>query len=255
MKPGVVLFSVAVCFLAGCSKPEPEKVAPKAAPPVVYFKVDPTTPGVLTGKVLFTGKKPPRTPISMEGEAKCASLHKGVVYDESVIVNRNGTLSNAFVYIKEGLEGKTFEPPTTPVIINQSGCSFSPRVFGIQTGGVLHVTNSDPVTHNIHLIAQNNREWNQSQAPGEPVLERKIGRPEVMIRVKCNVHSWMRAYMGAVSHPYFAVTGVDGSFEIRNVPPGDYTIEAWQEKLGTQETRVTLASSGKSEAVFAFKGE
>jgi hypothetical protein len=117
------------------------------------------------------------------------------------------------------------------------------------------VTNSDPVTHNIHPRAHVNREWNQSQAEGSAPLERKFSQPEIMIRVKCNIHSWMHAFIGVVDNPYFAVTGADGTFELKNVPPGEYTIEAWQEELGVAVQRITVAPSGKAEAVFTFKGE
>jgi hypothetical protein len=127
--------------------------------------------------------------------------------------------------------------------------------MGIQTGQTLQISNSDPVTHNIHPLAQINREWNHSQGPGEAPLARKFLRPEVMIPVKCNIHSWMRAYIGAVDHPYFAVTGQDGTFEIPNVPPGDYVVAAWQEKLGTQEQKVTVTPAGRIDATFTFKGE
>jgi plastocyanin len=220
-----------------------------------YYKVDPGTAGVLKGTVRFTGKRPARKAIDMSGDPACAEAHRGRVYDESIVVNPNGSLANVFVYIKGGLGGKQFEVPTTPVVFDQRGCWFEPRILGIQTGQTLQVTNSDPVTHNIHPLAQLNREWNHSQGPGEPPLTRKFLRPEVMIRVKCNIHSWMRAFIGVIDHPYFAVTGQDGTFEIANVPPGDYLIEAWQETLGTQEQKVTVAPTSRIEINFTFKGE
>jgi plastocyanin len=247
-------------LLTGCSHsapPEAKKVdsQPPAAKPVVYFKVDPATAGTLSGKVQFSGKKPKRKRIDMSEDPQCAAAHKNGMYDESVVVNPNNTLANVFVYIKQGLEGKTFEPPAEPVTIDQKGCWFHPRVLGIQTGQILNVTNSDPVTHNIHPLAQVNRAWNQSQDPGATPLKRRFATPEIMIRVKCNIHSWMRAWIGVVDNPYFAVTGPDGKFEIKNVPPGDYTVEAWQEQLGTSTQKVTVPPSGKEAVAFTFKGE
>jgi hypothetical protein len=139
--------------------------------------------------------------------------------------------------------------------MDQKGCWFEPRVLGIQTGQEFEVTNSDPVTHNIHPRAHENREWNQSQAEGSPPLQRKFSQPEIMIRVKCNIHNWMHAWIGVVANPYFAVTGSDGSFELKNVPPGEYTVEAWQEELGVVVQHVSVASSGKTEVEFRFVGE
>jgi len=243
-------FVVMMIFaLAGCSKP------PRPKAEVVYFKVDPGTAGVVSGRVLFSGTAPAGKTIDMSEDPQCNKLHASPVVDRAVAVNKNGTLGNVFVYIKGGLEGKKFRPPSFAAVIDQKGCWFEPRVLGIQTGQELEVTNSDPVTHNIHPRAHVNREWNQSQAEGSAPLERRFGYPEIMIRVKCNIHNWMHAWIGVVDNPYFAVTGSDGSFELKNVPPGEYTIEAWQEELGTQEQHVTLGPSGKVEAGFTFKGE
>ncbi len=239
-------------WLAACSGTTPQ---PQSAPSPAVFQVDAATAGTITGKVEFAGKKPPRKTVAMESDPQCAKLHTSAVADDTIAVNSNGTLAHVFVYIKQGLEGKTFAPPAEPVVIDQKGCWFGPRVLGIQVGQTLKVTNSDPVTHNIHPLAQVNREWNQSQEPGAVALTRKFSQPEVMIRVKCNIHGWMHAWVGVVAHPYFAVTGADGTFEIKNVPPGNYTIETWQEELGKQEQPITLASTGKSELVFKYKGE
>jgi plastocyanin len=191
----------------------------------------------------------------MSGDPACVEAHHGKAYDESLVVNANGTLANVFVYVKSGLGGKVFEVPSTPVTIDQKGCWFHPRVLGIQTAQTLEVINSDPVTHNIHPMAQINREWNHSQGQGDAPLARRFLKPEVMIRVKCNIHSWMHAFIGVVDHPYFAVTGAGGTFEIPNLPPGDYVIEAWHETLGTQQQKITVTPAGKIEADFTFKGE
>lgn len=244
----------AAVILVGCSRPEAPKE--KAAPVVVsYFKVDPATAGMVTGKIVFTGKAPAAKKVDMGEDPQCAKLHKNAELDRPVAVNRNGTLANVFVYIKSGLDGKKFAPPKAAARMDQKGCWFEPRVLGIQTGQEFEVTNSDPVTHNIHPRAHANREWNQSQAEGAPPLERRFMQPEVVIRVKCNIHSWMHAFIGVVDNPYFAVTGSDGSFELKDIPPGEYTIEAWQEELGVQEQHVTIAPSGKAEVAFTFKGE
>jgi plastocyanin len=245
---------LAIVLLSGCGKTTKPAPPTAATPAPVYFKVDPATAGLVQGKIRFTGKKPIRKLIDMSEEPACVEAHHGRAYDESVVVNPNGTLANVFVYIKSGLDGKTFEVPATPVVIDQQGCWFHPRVLGIQTGQVLSVVNSDPVTHNIHPMAEINREWNHSQGQGDPPLARKFLKPEIMIRVKCNIHRWMHAFIGVVDNPYFAVTGPDGTFEIRNLPPGDYVLGIWQESLGTQEQKITIPPQGKTTASFTYKG-
>jgi hypothetical protein len=159
------------------------------------------------------------------------------------------------VHIKSGLEGKSFETPSTPATLDQRGCWFTPRVLGLQAGQPLQISNSDPVTHNVHPMAQSNREWNHSQGSGDQPITRRFPRPEVMIPVKCNIHSWMHCFIGVVDHPCFAVSSADGAFEIRNIPPGDYVLEAWHEKLGTQQLKVTVPASGQQKIDFKFKGE
>ena len=247
----------AAALVSACSKPSPPKpaAAAKEEKPPAYFHVDPATAGVIAGTIRFTGARPHPKPIDMSSDPACVEAHHGKAYDESLEVNRKGDVEGAFVYIKTGLEGKQFETPATPVELDQRGCTFSPRILGVEAGQPVNIVNSDPVTHNIHPLAQVNREWNHSQGAGEPPILRRFPRPEVMIRVKCNIHSWMRAYIGVLPHPYFAVTGEDGAFEIRNVPPGNYTLEVWQETLGTQDRAITVTPSGKIQADFTLKGE
>ncbi len=242
----------ALAVLAACSRPREVKQQEPS-----YFQVDSNTAVTIAGKVFFKGAKPARKRLDIDEDPVCVKLNKGGLFEESVMVNANGTLANVFVYVKQGLEGKQFPPPPAAetVTIDQKGCRFLPHVIGVRAGQTMRVTNSDPLTHNIHPQPKMNREWNQSQPEGAPPLERRFVRPEMMVRVKCNVHSWMRAYIGAMEHPYFAVTGADGSFEIRNLPPGDYTVEAWQETLGARQQQVTMAPSSKTGLVFSFEGQ
>jgi plastocyanin len=250
--------AVAALLAAACGTPTPQTKtaeAPKVAPskPVEYFHVDPATAGTVSGKIAFHGVKPARKLISMASEAGCEQAHKGhPVYDEPLATGKNGGLSNAFVYIQAGLDGKKFEPAKQAVTLDQHGCMFVPRVIGLQTGETLALKNSDTVSHNVHPMPQNNREWNQQQSPGAPDVEHRFPRAEVMIPVKCNVHKWMHAYIGVVGHPYFAVTGTDGAFELKNVPPGDYTVAVWHEKLGQQTQQVHVAPSTTAAVNFTY---
>ena len=173
MRPLHLLNICALAFLAGCSGTAPKEEAKKEPPAPAYFKVDSATAGAVGGTIRYTGRKPARKAIDMSNEPACVTAHHGKPYDESLVVNPKGDLANVFVYVKSGLEGKKFETPATPVTIDQNGCWFHPRVLGIQVGQTLNVTNSDPVTHNIHPLAQINREWNHSQGQGDAPLDRK----------------------------------------------------------------------------------
>jgi plastocyanin len=215
--------------------------------------VDPATAATIAGKVSFEGEKPKPRQIRMDAEASCATLHKEPVYAEEVVVNDNSTLQYVFVYVKEGLGDKTFATSTEPAVLDQKGCIYHPHVFGVQAGQKVKILNSDPTTHNIHPLPANNREWNTSMSPGGAALERTFAREEVMIPVKCNVHPWMRSYIGVLKHPFFAVTGKDGAFEIKGLPPGEYTIEAWHEKLGATTQKVTLAAKDSKTVDFTLK--
>ena len=249
MKPWLVF---PLLWAVACSSPPVKKQ--EAAP--TYFTVNPQTAATLRGQVIFKGPRPKPPALRIDEDAACVQLNHGRLLEESILVNSSGALGNVFVYVKKGLEGKQFAPPPPGevVTIDQKNCRFDPHVIGVRVGQTLRISNSDPVTHNIHPMPAQNREWNQSQEQGAPALERKFVRAETMIRVKCNVHSWMRAYVSAMEHPYFAVTRADGSFEIANLPPGSYTIEAWQEKFGPQEMAVELAPSEQKPVEFVFTG-
>ena len=243
--------------IAGCSRKAATTAEPAQKPQeavVPAFHVDPATAGSISGTIRFTGKRPVRKPIDMSNDPACVEAHHGAAFDESLVVSPNGSLANAFIYVKDGLQGKHFEAPSTSVVIDQNGCWFRPRIIGIQTGQVFEVRNSDPVTHNIHPMAHINREWNHSQGAGDPPMARKFLKPEIMVRVKCNIHSWMHAFIGVVDNPYFAVSKEDGSYSIGNLPPGTYTIGFWQEVLGTQERQITVAPHSKTQVNLTFKG-
>lgn len=236
-------------MLASCTK-APEKPAVKT---VEFFTPDPATVGTVRGTVSFTGTVPKGKVINMDAEEACQKLHPTPVLDQVVVTGKGDGLANAFVYIKSGLEGKTFAPPPNAVELKQQGCQFVPRVVALRKGQKLAVKNSDPVSHNIHPQPQNNREWNQQQSPGAPDLERRFGFPEVMIPVKCNVHAWMKSYIAVMEHPYFAVTARDGAFRFESLPPGNYVVAVWHEKFGelTQPLAVTAKSEGK--VTFAYR--
>jgi plastocyanin len=253
----LLLVLAGAVFTVQCGSTKPPEKAPEpaaAAKPAEYFHVDPATAGSVRGKIVFRGTKPAKTAISMASEAGCEQAHAGhPAYEESILVGKEGGLANAFVYIQAGLEGKTFEPVKEAVTLDQRGCLFVPRVIGIRAGQTLDLKNSDSVSHNVHPLPKENREFNQQQSPESADVEHRFPRPEIMIPVKCNVHSWMHAYIGVMAHPYFAVTGADGSFELANVPPGDYTIAVWHEKLGDQTQPVHVAASARAGADFTYK--
>ena len=209
--------------------------------------------GTVTGKVNFTGTAPQMEQISMNADPVCSSLHSEPVYAETVIANSNGTIKNVFVYVKEGLEGKTFPVPTSPVTIDQKGCQYKPHVFGIQVSQPLEIINSDSTLHNIHSLAEKNKQFNLGMPIQGMKMTKKFSAPEIMAKFKCDVHPWMNAYIGVLPHPYFSVTGDDGTFEIKDVPPGDYTIEAWHEKYGVQTQKVTVTET-PSGVEFTFNG-
>jgi plastocyanin len=247
-------------LLAGCGGDKPAETAgteassPAASgPPAVP---DEANGGMITGKVAFTGEKPRMPVLDMSANPACERAHKGVEPEsEEVIVNRNGTLKNVFVWVKSGLPaGQRWAVPATAVTVDQNGCMYRPRVAGVMTGQSLQITNSDPTNHNIHPQPRVNPEWNESQSPQQAAVTKTFGRQEVMIPVKCNVHPWMRAFIGVVAHPFFAVTGDDGTFTIRGLPPGTYVIQTLHEKYGPMEQTVTVGPKESKTVEFSYKG-
>jgi len=238
--------------LAGCGTTR-QTTPTQAKAAKEYFKTDPATAAHLSGIVLFEGRAAKGKRISMEAEKACQDLHKTPVYDEAVVSGKGGGLANVFVYVKAGLEGKAFPPPENAVVIEQKGCQFIPRVVGLRAGQTLDVKNSDPVSHNIHPQPTSNRDWNQQQPPGAPDLIRRFAHPEVMIPVKCNIHAWMRSYIGVLDHPFFAVTAADGAFSFDGLPPGQYTLAAWHERFGETAQVINLERGERRAMRFTFR--
>jgi plastocyanin len=209
----------------------------------------------LTGKAVFDGTPPAAEKMKADADPKCKLAHPDGIASDGVIVNANGTLKNVFVYVKEGLSGKKFPAPKDAVVFDQKGCVYTPKVFGVQVGQPVEIINSDDTLHNVHSLSTKSAQFNLGMPIKGMKLKKSFTAPEVMVKIKCEVHPWMAAYAGVLDHPFYAVSGEDGSFQIKDLPPGDYTIEAWHEKLGTQTQSVKVASdSDAPTAEFHFKG-
>ena len=221
----------------------------------VEFPVDEANAGSISATVNFEGTAPEPEAIDMSSEAQCADQHDSQPMTQHVVVNENGTLSNVYVHVSEGVdESLQFPTPQEAVTLDQVGCRYTPHVLGLQTGQTLQIENSDGFLHNINAQPSQNRGFNISQ-PVEMSSTRTFPMAEVMIPLTCDVHGWMNAYVGVKDNPYFGVTGGEGTVSIDRLPPGEYTVEAWHEEYGTTTQTVTVETGATAEVSFTFSSD
>lgn len=234
--------------LASLSQTRPRKKSKSKAP----FPKEKASARI-TGKVTFDGDPPTPKTIEVKGDKFCEHhAADNPPKDESLLVNEDKSLRNVFVYLKKGANQWKHDIPSDPVVVTQRNCTYLPHVMGIQARQPLHLTSEDDTTHNVHFIAKKNREFNLTQKKGQRD-EKSLARPEVGTAFfKCDVHDWMKAYVCVVRHPFFAVTGDGGTFELGQLPPGEYEVEAWHEKLGAQTQMVTLKDGETATIGFSF---
>jgi plastocyanin len=238
----VFLFILAFSFGAACGKEETSRSAGPLWKPS-------GNEGNITGVVNFTGAVPAPSKLDMSSDSKC----EGENFLDDVVV-KDGKLQNVFVFVKSGVLQATFETPADPVTLDQRGCKYVPRVLGIQAGQPLKIVNSDQTNHNIHPLPRVNREFDDSQLAGQGPITRKFKHPEAIFPVKCNTHTWMRAYIAVLAHPFFAISDSNGAFTIKGLPPGEYEIEAWHERYGAKTSKIKVAEKSDAKADFKFDG-
>jgi plastocyanin len=252
----IALGVAAALALAACSKKEeaPAEKAAAPAPAPAAAPVDAATAGSVSGTVKLDGPAPKMAKLHTDSDPYCAKMHASApLLSEEVVTGKDGALANVVVYVKAGLENRTFPTPTESVTLTQNGCEYKPHVVALMVNQPISIVNSDQTTHNIHPTPANNRDWNKSQGPGAAAITDSFAREEVAIPVKCNVHSWMKAYIAVLKTPYFQVTTTDGTFDLKNLPPGDYTVTAWQEKYGSVDQKVTVGPKESKKVDFVFK--
>jgi plastocyanin len=238
----VILLAVFGCGGHGNS----ESSAPSAA-------VDPATAGSISGAVTLEGRPPALKPIDMSASPACVQANPSPVAPPILVTGDTGALANVVVFVKDPPGNYRYDTPTDTVILQQKNCMYEPHVVALMTGQPFEVQNNDPTLHNVHPMPKRNRQWSTSQPAGSAALKETFARPEFAMPVLCNVHPWMRSTLFVFDHPYFAVTPKTGGFELRNLPPGTYTVEAWHETLGTQDQTVTIAPHESKRISFAFK--
>jgi hypothetical protein len=243
-------------FTAACggSTPaaDPAASAPGGATASQGKRVDPATAGSVAGKVTLTGPAPAQDMLRIAADQTCIAAMGKETPSQAVLIGADGAIQNAFVYIKDSLADYTFDVPTEPVVLDQVGCRYTPRIFGVRVGQPLIMKNSDATFHNVHAMPMVNQEFNRGLPKPEDTSTQIFTAPEQMIRFKCDLHAWMAAYAGVMPHPYFAVTGADGAFSLKGVPPGQYELTVWHEKLGTATQTITVGDSQNVAADFTL---
>jgi len=248
LQHAVVLLTLLLAV--ACNKKEAEptvKIESSMGPSV---QIDQSTVGSITGTVKLTGSVPPAQTIDMSQDAAC----KGANTAETYIVD-NGNLANAVVYVKDGLANYAYPSPSDTATVDQDGCKYLPHVLAVRTNQPVKFLNSDPTSHNVHPTPDKNEEWNESQQPKADPITRQFSQPELMMPVKCNQHPWMKMYLSVFNHPYFAVTGKDGKFELKGLPPGTYTVAVVHEKLGEKTQQVTIGPKESKSTDFIYASQ
>lgn len=246
------MFYIAILFLSlllsSC------KDAPEQPPATTEPAVDAATAASLSGRVAFDGTLPAPEVFRMDGDPKCVAAAQGEERRTEFFVSDDGkSLGNVFIYVKEGLPPRMYPVPAAPVVLDQQKCRYIPRVIGVQVGQAVEIRNSDPLLHNVHGEGVINRPFDYGQPLQGIKTTHTFTTREVMVPVKCQVHAWMRGYIGVLEHPFFAVTDGSGRYTIPQLPPGTYTLEAWHERLGTQTQQVTVAAKDAMTIDFTFK--
>lgn len=236
-----------------CSGKSGSKKKPAKPRPVPTKQVDPATVGTVDGVVSFAGPVPKANSRKVT-DATCRNERASGRTIPDIVV-QDGKVANAFVHIKEGLEEYIFETSSAEVEIDQVGCSYLPLVVGAQVGQPVVFINSDKTMHNVHTLPDDNDSTNFAMPRVGMRKPITFDAPEVIVKTKCDVHPWMRAYIGVVRHPHFAVTGEDGAFSLTGVPPGDYVVEVWHERFGRQTQKVTLPPSGEQSVNFQLEAK
>jgi len=237
--------ALATLIMTSSCSSEGEKPAERQATPL-----DLSTVGAINGQVRFDGQPPPQSTVDVSSAGECAKAQR-IVPAGDVLV-KDGKVQNAMVYVKDGLGDRVFAPPDTPVVVDQKGCLFVPRVAAAQTGQPFRFLNSDPLPHNVHGSPQKSSGFNFSLGVKGAARNVTVDKPEHVIDVKCDIHPWMRGYLGVFDHPYFAVTDAEGKFALPNLPPGNYVVEAWHERFGTQSANVTVGPKETKAVDFSF---
>jgi plastocyanin len=245
--------AAAICVLllacSGCKKNADTEAG--AAAPATYTTIDLSNSGTISGTIHFTGKAPPRVKIDMGQDPSCSLADAN--YTEQYMVN-SGNLANVFIYVKDGLGNKLYAAPSTPAVMDQKSCRYTPHVIGAMVGQQIKFTNSDNTMHNVHMTPQigTNQTVDISEPPSDSGEMRTLATPELMIPVRCNNHPWMEAFINIVSNPFYAVSDSDGHFTIKGLPPGTYTIVADHEQLGQQTATVTVAAKQAATQDFSY---
>ena len=251
---------VAALTLVGCGgggeekKAEAPKADSAAAPAGGAGTPDEANGGTITGKVNFEGTKPTMKNLDMSATPFCTRAHAGGAPSEEVVINGNGTVKNAFVWVKSGLPDKQWTTATAPIELDQQGCMYKPHMVVLQVGQPLKIKNNDETLHNIHPRPAVNAEFNIGQPRKGMESTKTFDKKEVMIPVGCDVHPWMRSYISVLDNPFYAVTDEDGKFEIKGLPAGEYEIEAVHEKLKSQTGKITVKDGEKATLDLSYKG-
>jgi plastocyanin len=224
---------------------------------MVIFFVSLMTParpsgGTVSGKITYEGTPAKQKPIDMSKEPSCAKQYATPPTTETVVTGPNNALANVVVYISAGAPDEA--APSKAAVFTQKGCRYLPHVLALQVNQELNVLNEDQTSHNIHPLAKTNREWNKSQPPGSPPIVDKYDKPE-MIAVKCNIHPWMHGTFAVLKNSHYSISAEDGSFSLPNLPPGKYTVTAFQESYGDQSQEVTISGSETKTVSFTFKAK
>ncbi len=207
----------------------------------------------ITGTINFEGAVPTLRTLTMNADAMCEMKHTEPVKSEALVLGEGNTMANVFVRVVSGLTNKDYPVPEEPVVLDQNGCVYKPHVLGIRVNQELKILNSDGILHNIHPLPKINDEFNMAMPKFRKEAIRKFEEEEFIIPVRCDVHPWMQSYIGVLSHPFFAVSNIDGNFSIDGLDPGTYEIEAWHERMGVQKATVEIAANETKIVDFTFK--